>query len=543
MEDRHVKMGRKNSTRAALLALTILLASILAPLSLETSGDMPKDNFFQAIPGLEMPALDLRDLAYSTATGEWVFASSVGLYYYNPDAAYEDAWRLEAPDMDVLAVEPGPWGVAAVGRLGAEGMMLVERANYENGSVVQSGELDLANSVSATADAYGYASFEAPVGETIFQDDFEGGFSGQWTTSNAYLDSDAYGGNWAARIAVEASGSPISASLSTNQGTNTTFHSGYDLEEVLWTAEYDGNMHTVVKDVVPPPSGSGTIGDPYMIYNVWDLQNINNNLAAHYALANDIDATETVGWNGGAGFMPVGTGASRFTGSLDGRNYTITGLYISRPGTNYVGLFGSIGTAASLTYFGLKNAEITGNHYVGGIAGESDNGMISSIYTTGSITGNSRVGGVVGWNNNQANVNSCYSAGNATGTQAVGGLVGFNGWNSGISKSYATGNVRGNMEVGGLVGYTYIGTASNSYSRGTVTRHTGSTYTNLGGFMGENYQGKALNCYSTGRVTFEGAGDPTNKGFCGAVVTGGNYEMTGNFWDTQTSLQSTTAGG
>lgn len=52
--------------------------------------------------------------------------------------------------------------------------------------------------------------------------------------------------------------------------------------------------------------GSGTEEDPYIIYNVHDLQNMTANLTAHYTLANDIDASETTEWDGGDGFNPVG---------------------------------------------------------------------------------------------------------------------------------------------------------------------------------------------------------------------------------------------
>ncbi len=53
-------------------------------------------------------------------------------------------------------------------------------------------------------------------------------------------------------------------------------------------------------------TGSGTQADPYIISDVDDLQAMENNLGAYYELANDIDASATVGWNGGEGFRPVG---------------------------------------------------------------------------------------------------------------------------------------------------------------------------------------------------------------------------------------------
>ena len=52
--------------------------------------------------------------------------------------------------------------------------------------------------------------------------------------------------------------------------------------------------------------GSGTESDPYRIYNVAQLQDINENHSAHYILVNDIDASETRLWNGGKGFLPIG---------------------------------------------------------------------------------------------------------------------------------------------------------------------------------------------------------------------------------------------
>ena len=44
-----------------------------------------------------------------------------------------------------------------------------------------------------------------------------------------------------------------------------------------------------------------------------------------------------------------------------------------------------------------------------------------------------------------------------------------------------------------------------------------------------------INSYSTGRVTYEGATDPTGKGFDGDVTISGDYEMTGNFRDVERS--------
>ena len=93
-------------------------------------------------------------------------------------------------------------------------------------------------------------------------------------------------------------------------------------------------------------SGSGTEQDPYIITDPCQLQEMQYSLNAWYELGNDIDAYETKTWNAGAGFVPVGDDAHPFVGHLQGNGFTISGLYIKRVSTNYVGLFGKMGSNA-----------------------------------------------------------------------------------------------------------------------------------------------------------------------------------------------------
>ena len=70
-----------------------------------------------------------------------------------------------------------------------------------------------------------------------------------------------------------------------------------------------------------------------------DLQGMAGGLDGHYALGASIDASDTTGWNGGAGFAPVGDEDSHFTGTFDGLGHTVSELTIDRPDTDNVGLF------------------------------------------------------------------------------------------------------------------------------------------------------------------------------------------------------------
>ncbi len=273
-------------------------------------------------------------------------------------------------------------------------------------------------------------------------------------------------------------------------------------------------------------SGSGTPEDPYIITTVEQLQEMKDNLTAHYALGNDIDASDTGNWNGGAGFEPVGTGTStdRFSGSFDGRGHVIENLYINRSGTYYQGLFGSItGTVENV---GLVGENVTGSTNVGGLVG-LNYGTVSNSYSTGSVSGSSGVGGLVGYNY-QGTVSNSYSTGSVSGGADVGGLVGLNART--VSNSYSTGSVSGTSRVGGLVGVNYIGaTVSNSYSTGSVS---GSEY--VGGLVGWNY-GTVSNSFwdveTSGRTTSDGGiGKTTAEMKTRSTFTDAGWDFT-NVWD------------
>lgn len=156
--------------------------------------------------------------------------------------------------------------------------------------------------------------------------------------------------------------------------------------------------------------GSGTATDPFQITNCSELQAINNNLASHYILVNDIDCSDTVNWNNGAGFNPIGDlywYHFPFTSSFDGQNYKITNLYINRPSRYRVGLFGYISSAAQIKNVSLINVNISGMSSVGGLVG-LNGGQVANSYSTRYVSGTQYVGGLVGDTAYYASVTSSY---------------------------------------------------------------------------------------------------------------------------------------
>jgi hypothetical protein len=254
--------------------------------------------------------------------------------------------------------------------------------------------------------------------------------------------------------------------------------------------------------------------DYTLIYTVGQLQNINKNLGGSYALAQSIDASSASSWipigtdgDGNLISTPISDGSEYgFFGNFDGLGHTIDNLSINLPNVNDVGLFGYT-TISVVRDVGMVGGTIVGGGNVGALIGDDDDlytQPIEYVFSTSKVegTGNA-VGGLIGLAAGDTQIDNAYATGKVSGSADVGGLVGQNA--TLITNSYATGAVDGESQVGGLVGgITADGTVSYSFASGAVT---GPATT--GGLIGEY-------------------GD--------SVVTDG-------YWDTQTTGQSTSAGG
>jgi len=212
---------------------------------------------------------------------------------------------------------------------------------------------------------------------------------------------------------------------------------------------------------------------PIAIDSIEALQRIGQDpaypLNGAYVLTGDIDASETVNWNDGAGFLPIGAPATLaagttpgdeesagvtdkslfFNGWFDGQGYRIRGLYINRPETQGVGLFGTLAATAVVVNVGIEGGSITGAHYVGGLAGGNWSESVSACYSTAAVSGISRIGSLIGIN--RGFVDACFATGPVQGDHFIGGLVGRN-YKGVIQECYAAGPVAGNRWVGGLTG-------------------------------------------------------------------------------------------
>jgi uncharacterized repeat protein (TIGR02543 family) len=289
-------------------------------------------------------------------------------------------------------------------------------------------------------------------------------------------------------------------------------------------------------DLTEFAGGLGSSESPWQISTPGHLNSLRNYLGEgnsdkHYVLTNDIDLGVSP-WNTGTGWTPIGDQEISFRGKLNGDGFVIRNLFINLPGTDYAGLFGNLGSGAEIGDLGFAGLDVTGQNWVGGLAGLAGTltrvinshsagkvtgsrrvggligrgeGLVTGCYNDARIFGNTVAGGVVG-GNVEGTLKDCYNTGVVSGVEGVstpdsiGGLTGYN--NGTIENCYNTGQVNGVNRIGGLVGVNAndlgsFGTVLSSHNAGEVV---GTEM--VGGVVGVNAENTTVeDCENRGKVT------------------------------------------
>lgn len=198
--------------------------------------------------------------------------------------------------------------------------------------------------------------------------------------------------------------------------------------------------------------------------------------------------TITLGANidlAGKEWTPIGTSGKPFSGTFDGKNFTIYNLVITNPSASDVGLFGYT-TKGEIKEFTLNNAKVTGYLDVGAVCGTPYTSKYTNISVTGliQIKGFAYVGGALGKNAyaNITNVDINATAGSYVMADSVDG-----------STAYRT-------YVGGLIGF--MGEGSHSVSNCDVKIDVIGSTCDVGGILGILHYGNTLtNCTYAGSLT------------------------------------------
>jgi hypothetical protein len=295
------------------------------------------------------------------------------------------------------------------------------------------------------------------------------------------------------------------------------------VESYAFTGVFDGGKYTISNFTFDSDAGNDGVG-------IFGYMNSSSAQIKNVKLTNvDVISTSgAVGTGSLVGSLSCGTvsGCSVQGGSVNGGNYDVGGL---------IGKSLSGGTVADC------NAEVnvSGNTWVGGIIGQTS-GVVSDCYSSCNVTGKMECGGLIGKiSSSSGKAIGCSSTGNVIINYATildrtaGGLVGSNSGT--VERCYSSANVIGSLgdEIGGLVGRN-LKTISNCYASGTAS---GEFY--VGGLAGLCWDANVINCYSTGPVS----ATTIYKGGLIGLQTGSNNNITGSFWDKQTSGLDTSDGG
>ncbi|MDD4816171.1 MAG: hypothetical protein PHQ62_03445 [Clostridia bacterium] len=175
-------------------------------------------------------------------------------------------------------------------------------------------------------------------------------------------------------------------------------------------------------------SGIGSSTNPYKIGTALQMKTFanyviggNSTSGMYFELTNDINLSSYSPWT------PIGydsTNSSKwFSGNFNGNGHTISNINISAT-NQYLGLFGYIGSSATLTNFEIQNVNITGSGltstcYAGSVLGYCASGTveISKVYvSSGTINVSSSgnialvLGGIVGASENASlNIQQCWA--------------------------------------------------------------------------------------------------------------------------------------
>ena len=162
----------------------------------------------------------------------------------------------------------------------------------------------------------------------------------------------------------------------------------------------------------------------------------------------------------------MGNRTTQYSGTFDGNNKTVSGLYFNGDST-CIGLFGSSESDGNIKNVGVVDSYFKGNDHVGGVCGNNA-GTITNCYNAGNLTAiesSATIGGICGYNNG-GTVTNCYNTGTVTATGSVASVGGVCGCSiAPISNCYNIGTVTAtssSADISGICGY-YFGPIKNCY--------------------------------------------------------------------------------
>jgi len=188
--------------------------------------------------------------------------------------------------------------------------------------------------------------------------------------------------------------------------------------------------------------GDGTVGNPYLISTIGDMELVKNNLSAHYRITADLDYA-------GRAFTPI---TEPFTGSIDGASHTIRNFSLS-DASMFKSIAGTESAKASIKDLTLSHVTLDGEADAV-LASAMSNAELSNVHVyKADINASGYTFGTLAESTQNAVLSECSAASttiNAPGCAGVGGLVNALGKNSSAVACAFSGEITGKSSVGGI---------------------------------------------------------------------------------------------
>ena len=280
-------------------------------------------------------------------------------------------------------------------------------------------------------------------------------------------------GNGTVTYAVTEGQDVVSVSVS----TVTILKSGTATITATKAADEDYNEATATLVVYVTPKQVdgvyqiGTANDLFWFAGLVNgtLENVEQDTAASAVLTADIDLSGET-WTPIGNYDQSSRPNNKYAGTFDGDGHTISGLQVS--GGDCVGLFGYV-NGGMVKNLNLEITSVSGNSFVGGVAGYNYNGTIQGCMVSGNVSGYDWVGGVVGTNGGTVK-GCCFAGDSVSGSNYVGGVVGDN-YGTVEGCCFAGDSVSGSA-AGGVVGYNGNGSITACYWQAGPGQGVGEDY-------------------------------------------------------------------
>lgn len=271
--------------------------------------------------------------------------------------------------------------------------------------------------------------------------------------------------------------------------------------------------------------GSGTSGDPWQISSYKDLTALSQSVEAgnsytgkYFALTTDLDLSAVPVTE----YIPIGNATDQFAGTFDGCGHFIKGLRIDGKGFPYIGIFGYIGSAATVKNIVVDNFMAVGSgSEIGCVAGRCE-GVIehvevrnSVLQTSGLLTGGicgALLTGKVSDSSFHGSLSGVGSVAGIAGQASESDIIGCTVRTIARMEGFISSKAR---DLGGIAGVFSRGTMKDCMVCGTLSDTYGRSAT--GGLAGRLLSGGTIsNCMNTAAISGKRL-DSTTSSYAGGL--------------------------